>query len=62
MLLGVLAFAESGPWLGSFYDSTPRGVFTLPDLFGVAEGVAVAGVLLMAGALFAFAEKPEKRP
>ncbi|HEX6641922.1 MAG TPA: YeeE/YedE thiosulfate transporter family protein [Thermoanaerobaculia bacterium] len=60
LLLGVLAFAEAD-WLADFYGSTPRGVFTLPELLGIHEGAVVAGVLTMAAALFAVAERMEKR-
>ena len=60
LLIGVLAFAEAG-WLTDFHDSTARGVFTLPELFGLHEGVVVAGVLVVAAALFAVAGRMEKR-
>ena len=62
MLLGVFAFAEAGAWMAELYDATARGVFTLPQLFGVAEGVVVAAVLLMAAGLFLVAERMEAAP
>ena len=61
LLIGVLAFAEADGWLGGFYDTTARGVFTLPELLGVGEGVAVAGIVALAAVLFVLGEWLERR-
>ena len=47
MLAGSLAFAEAFPWLARFYEATPKGRYTLPDLLGLPGG-AVAGIVTLA--------------
>jgi uncharacterized membrane protein YedE/YeeE len=47
--------------LQAFYESTPRGTFTLPGLFGVPEGVVVLAIVLLAIAGFRGAEALERR-
>jgi uncharacterized membrane protein YedE/YeeE len=61
MLAGVLAFDEAFPLLGRFYESTPRGTFTLPMLLHVPAGVVVCGVVAAALGGFALAGRVERR-
>ena len=53
LLLGSLLFGEVFPLIERFYESTPRGRFTLPALTNLPEGVVV--LLVAAMALGAFA-------
>jgi uncharacterized membrane protein YedE/YeeE len=59
MLAGVLLFAEAFPLVARFYASTPRGALTLPDTLHVPEGAVVAGIVALALAAFAVAERVE---
>jgi uncharacterized membrane protein YedE/YeeE len=52
MLVGVGVFNAAYPWLQSLVDSTPRGAVTLTDVAGVAPGLGVALVTIMALAMF----------
>jgi len=61
MLLGVLLFAEAFPLLASFYDSTPRGTLTFPNLLQVSPAVATAALVAMALGMSAGAERWERR-
>ena len=61
MFAGVLVTGILFRQLQSFYESTPRGSFTLPQLLGIAEGVAVLGIVLIAFAGFKGAEALERR-
>jgi uncharacterized membrane protein YedE/YeeE len=45
---GTVVFAESYPWIVSFYESTDSGVRTLPQTFGLPYGLVVFAVVLMA--------------
>jgi len=47
MLAGTLVFEEAFPWLARFYDATPLGRFTLPDLLQL-PGAAVVGLVTAA--------------
>jgi uncharacterized protein len=47
--------------LQSFYESTPRGTFTLSQLFNVSEGVVVFAIVAVAIAGFKAAETLERR-
>lgn len=58
---GVLATGLGFAQLGRFYDSTPRGALTLPQLFGVPYGVVVCAIVAVALGGFVAAEKIEKR-
>jgi uncharacterized protein len=60
MLVGVTAFAAAFPLVQRFYESTPRGAFTLPQLLGVPQGVVVAAVIGLALGAFAVAERVER--
>jgi uncharacterized membrane protein YedE/YeeE len=61
MWSGVLATALLFPSLQSFYESTPRGAFTLPQLFHLPYGVVVLLVVIIALLGFAGAEWIEGR-
>lgn len=61
MLAGVLVTGLSFGWLASFYDSTPRGTYTLPQLLGLPEGVIVFAVVVLALVGFRAAEALERR-
>ena len=53
MFAGVLGTGLAFPSIQRFYESTPRGSLTLPQLLGVPYGVVVLGVVIVA--LIAFA-------
>jgi len=61
MWSGVLATGLSFPALSRFYERTPRGVLTLPQIAHLPYGVAVLLVVLAALAGFAVAERIEAR-
>ncbi|MDB4949203.1 MAG: protein of unknown function YeeE/YedE [Gemmatimonadetes bacterium] len=61
MLAGVFLFAEAFPSIQRFYDSTPRGPLTLPDLLHLPYGVVVCAVVAMALGGFAGADAVERR-
>src|SRR4029079_12538669 len=61
MFGGVLVTGLSFETLASFYVSTPRGVFTLPQLIGSSEGVVVFAIVAVALAGFRAAEAIERR-
>lgn len=62
LLGGVLLTGLAMPILQPFYVSTAKGAFTLPQLTGAPYGVVVAGVAIVAVALFAAVERFEARP
>lgn len=61
LLTGVLASGLGFPLFLDFYDSDARGVWTLPSLLHLPAGVVVFGVVLVALAAFAVAERVERR-
>lgn len=61
MWSGVLATGLSFPTLAQFYERTPRGVLTLPQVAHIPYGVAVLLVVLAALAGFTGAERIEAR-
>jgi uncharacterized membrane protein YedE/YeeE len=61
MLAGVLGTGILFARLATFYASTPRGAFTLPEAIGVSYGVVVFGIVVVALAGFQVAESLEKR-
>jgi uncharacterized protein len=61
MFSGVLLTGLSFRWLDAFYQSTPRGAFTLPQALSLPYGVVVALVVLVALAGFRGAEWIEAR-
>ncbi len=61
MLAGSFAFAEAYPLLATFYQATPLGPVTLPELLGVPAWAATLAVVALAGGGFALAERLERR-
>jgi len=61
MFAGVLGTGLLFTRLQAFYFSTPRGVYTLPQLFNASQGAIVFGVVLIAFAGFRIAEMIERR-
>jgi uncharacterized membrane protein YedE/YeeE len=61
LFTGVLVTGLAFPLLLDFYDSDARGAWTLPSLLHVPYGVVVLGVVVMALAGFAVAERLEAR-
>ncbi|HEY2377858.1 MAG TPA: YeeE/YedE thiosulfate transporter family protein [Gemmatimonadaceae bacterium] len=61
MWSGVLATGLFFPSLQTFYEATPRGAFTLPQVFHLSHGVAVLIVVLVAISGFRGAEWIEGR-
>lgn len=61
MFAGVMGTGLAFPRLQPFYESTPRGSYTLPQLLHLPYGVVVALVVAMALAGFAAAEWVERR-
>lgn len=61
MFAGVLGTGLLFTQFQAFYVSTPRGVFTLPQLFDVNQGTIVFAVVLIAFAGFKVAELIEQR-
>jgi uncharacterized membrane protein YedE/YeeE len=61
MFAGVLGTGLLYSKLQGFYLSTPRGVYMLPQLFNVSQGVLVFLLVLLALAGFYAAEKIERR-
>jgi hypothetical protein len=61
MMAGVLLFGEMFPLLEAFYNSSPLGQITFPDLLGVSTNVLVFVIVLLALAGFLFAGKIEHR-
>ncbi|MBK6693489.1 MAG: YeeE/YedE family protein [Myxococcales bacterium] len=61
MALGIFAFGEGSSFIDAFYQSTPKGVLTLPEAFGLPYGVVVAAVVAMALGCFRLAEWVERR-
>ena len=61
MFAGILGTGLLFPLLQGFYESTPRGAYTLPQAFGVSYGVLVFAVVAIAMLGFKAAETIEKR-
>jgi uncharacterized membrane protein YedE/YeeE len=61
MFAGVFGTGLLFERLATFYASTPRGTFTLPDLLNVDQGVIVFAIVLIALAGFKVAERLEAR-
>jgi uncharacterized protein len=60
MLLGVSGAGAALPSMRRFFESTARGTYTLPDALGVSRGLVVLGVVALALAGFALAERIER--
>ncbi len=61
MLCGIVVFNEAFPLVAGFYDSTPLGQVTIPELVGVSHGGLIFAVVLAALGSFALAEWLETR-
>lgn len=61
MFAGILSMGLMFDRFKSFYDSTARGAFTLPELLHVSYGVVVFGIVVIAIAGFRGAEAIERR-
>ena len=61
MFAGVFATGLAFSRIAAFYVSTSRGVFTLPDLLGINQGIIVFGIVLIAIAGFKAADFIEQR-
>jgi uncharacterized protein len=62
MWSGVLATGLLFPLLANFYETTPRGSLTLPQVTGLPYGVVTLAIVLVAVAGFRGAEWLESRP
>lgn len=60
-LFGAFIFAELYPYLENLLFSGYKGPVTLPDTFGISDGLFVFLVILAAVGMFWLAEKAEKR-
>jgi len=61
LLIGIVAFAEVYSAIYDFAWSGDKGVFTLPELFGLPSYAVAIGVAAMALALFWLAAVAERR-
>ena len=59
-MFGIFVFGELFPWISDFYNSTPMGRVTLPELLNISFGTIVFIVVLIAVGGFIGAEKVEK--
>ena len=59
-LFGIFVFGESFDWIKDFFNSTPMGRITLPELFGLDYGIVLLAVILLAIGGFTAAEWAEK--
>jgi len=60
VMFGIFVFGELFPWISDFYNSTPMGRVTIPELFNISFGTIVFLVVLIAVGGFIGAEKVEK--
>jgi hypothetical protein len=61
IVAGIFIFGESFPLIEDFYESTPMGQVTLPQLTSLPYGLIVLAVVVMAIGAFAAAEWGERR-
>ncbi|MDP2887033.1 MAG: YeeE/YedE thiosulfate transporter family protein [Ignavibacteria bacterium] len=61
VIFGIFVFGEAFPLVSSFYETTPMGQITLPQIAGLPYGLLVFLVVLMALGGFAGAEWVEKK-
>jgi hypothetical protein len=59
VMFGIFVFGETVDSFESFYNSSYKGRYTIPDMFGVDTGIVVLGVVIMALAAFFAAELSE---
>lgn len=60
LMAGIFVFGELFPVLEGFYNATPLGQITLPEILNVSYGLVVFAVVLIAVGGFAGATKVEK--
>ena len=60
VMFGIFVFGELFPWISDFFNSTPMGRITLPELFNISFGTVVFIVVIIAVGGFIGAEKVEK--
>lgn len=60
MAAGIVGFGIVYPWVRPFYESTPRGTLTLPDVFHLPHGLVLFLVVALALSGFALAERVER--
>lgn len=60
VMFGIFVFGELFPWISDFYNSTPMGRVTIPELLNISFGTIVFIVVLVAIGGFIGAEKIEK--
>lgn len=60
VMFGIFVFGEMFPWISDFFNSTPMGKITLPELLNISFGTTVFIVVLIALGGFIGAEKVEK--
>lgn len=60
VMSGIFVFGEMFPWISDFFNSTPMGKITLPELLNISFGTTVFIVVLIALGGFIGAEKVEK--
>lgn len=61
MMFGIFVFNEAFPMVASFYNATPMGQVTIPELFGLSHGGVVLLVVIAAIGSFLLAERLEAR-
>ncbi|HEX6575455.1 MAG TPA: YeeE/YedE thiosulfate transporter family protein [Gemmatimonadaceae bacterium] len=61
MFAGVLGSGIMFPLFERFYEKTPRGAYTIPQLFGSNDGIVVFAVVVLGIAGFRIAERLERR-
>jgi len=61
IVAGSLLFAMVFPLLEGFYLSSDWGVVTIQGLLGVSHWVVIVGLVVVAGAMFWFLERMERR-
>ena len=61
IVAGSLLFAMFFPVLEGFYLSSDQGVVTIQSLLGVSHWVVIAVLIVVAGGMFYFLERMERR-
>lgn len=60
VLFGIFVFGESVDQIEGFFNSSYKGRYTIPQLFGLNTGIMVLGIILMALFVFFAAERVER--
>jgi hypothetical protein len=61
LMAGIFVFGEAFPWMENFYNATPMGQITLPELLNMSYGLVVFIIALVAVGGFAGASWVERR-